>query len=91
MFNLEEDIYPIVARKYNKSMHNIKSNINKANDYMYKVCKKEILRKYFKFFDDTKPTVKNVIYTMLNKIGDESAIKEKIIKAKKDQFPNRSI
>ena len=77
MFNLEEDIYPIVARKYNKSMHNIKSNINKANDYMYKVCKKEILRKYFKFFDDTKPTVKNVIYTMLNKIGDESAIKEK--------------
>lgn len=79
MFNLEEDIYPIVARKYNQSMHNIKSNINKANDYMYKVCKKERVRKYFKFFDDTKPTVKNVIYTILNKILKDSNIeKEKI-------------
>ena len=58
----------------------IKSNINKANDYMYKVCKKERVRKYFKFFDDTKPTVKNVIYTILNKILKDSNIeKEKIV------------
>ncbi len=78
IFNLKEDVYPIVAKKYNKTLHNIKCDINKANDCMYKVCKKERVRKYFKFFDDTKPTVKNVIYTILNKIDDESVIKGKI-------------
>ena len=79
IFNLKEDVYPIVAKKYNKTLHNIKCDINKANDCMYKVCKKERVRKYFKFFDDTKPTVKNVIYTILNKILKDSNIeKEKI-------------
>lgn len=68
IFNLKEDIYPVIAKKYNKTIYNIKSDINKANDYMYKICKKERIRKYFKFFDDSKPTVKNVIYTILNKI-----------------------
>ena len=68
IFNLKEDIYPIIAKRYGKSIHNIKSDINKANDYMYKICKKERVMKYFKFFDDSKPTVKNVIYTILNKL-----------------------
>ncbi len=72
IFNLKEEVYPIVAKKYNKTLHNIKCDINKANDYMYKVCKKERVRKYFKFFDDTKPTVKNVIYTILNKVIDKA-------------------
>lgn len=68
IFNLKEEIYPIVAKRYNKSIHNIKCDINKANDYMYKICKKERIKEYFKFFDDSKPTVKNVIYTILNKV-----------------------
>lgn len=72
ILNLKEDIYPIIAKRYNKSIHNIKCDINKANDYMYKVCKRERIRKYFKFFDDSKPTVKNVIYTILNKVIDET-------------------
>ena len=76
IFNLKEDVYPIVAKKYNKTLHNIKCDINKANDCMYKVCKKERVRKYFKFFDDTKPTVKNVIYTILNKILKDSNIEK---------------
>lgn len=69
VFNLKEDIYPIIAYNHNEIIHNVKCSINKANDYMYKVCKKETLHTYFKFFDDTKPTVKNVIYTILNKIS----------------------
>lgn len=79
IFNLKEDVYPIVAKKYNKTLHNIKCDINKANDYMYKVCKRERIKRYFRFFDDSKPTVKNVIYTILNKIIKDSNIeKEKI-------------
>lgn len=66
IFNLKEEVYPIIAKRYNKSIHNIKCDINKANDYMYKVCQKERIKKYFKFYDNTKPTVKNVIYTILN-------------------------
>lgn len=76
ILNLKEDVYPIIAKRYNKSIHNIKCDINKANDYMYRVCKRERVRKYFKFFDDSKPTVKNVIYTILNKITKNTDIEE---------------
>lgn len=80
ILNLKEDVYPIIAKRYNKSIHNIKCDINKANDYMYRVCKRERVRKYFKFFDDSKPTVKNVIYTILNKIIKNTDIeKEKVV------------
>lgn len=79
IFNLKKDIYPIIAKRYNKSIHNIKCDINKANDYMYRVCKKERVKKYFKFFDDSKPTVKNVIYTILNKVIKNSSIEEEKI------------
>ena len=71
IFNLKEDVYPVIAKKYNRTIYNIKSDINTANDYMYKICKRERIRKYFKFFDDSKPTVKNVIYTILDKLIDE--------------------
>ena len=74
IFNLKEDIYPIIAKKHKKTIHNIKGDINRANDYMYKVCKKAKIKEYFKFFDDTKPTVKNVIYTILNKYLDKDII-----------------
>lgn len=77
IFNLKKDVYPIIAKRYNKSIHNIKCDINKANDYMYRVCKRERVKKYFKFFDDSKPTVKNVIYTILNKVIINSNVEEK--------------
>ena len=67
--NLTEEIYPIIAKKNNLGIYNIKSNISKANDYMYRICKIERIQKYFGFQDKTKPTVKNVIYTVLNKIS----------------------
>lgn len=70
-FNLKEEIYPIIAKRYDETIHNIKSNINKANDYMYRVCKEERIQSYFKFFDRTKPTVKNVIYTIITKIEEK--------------------
>ena len=36
IFNLKEDVYPVIAKKYNRTIYNIKSDINTANDYMYK-------------------------------------------------------
>lgn len=85
IFNLQEDIYPIIAKRYGKSIYNVKCDINKANDYMYKICKKERIRKYFKFFDGSKPTVKNVIYTILNKIVEKSIIENEKVNFSIDQ------
>lgn len=66
--NLQRDIYPIVSKKYNKSVHNIKCNITRATDCMYYECDSERLKDYFGFYDDTKPTAKTVVFTILNKI-----------------------
>lgn len=67
--NLQQDIYPIVAKMYNKTPHNIKCNINRATECMYYECDSSRLKKYFGFYDDTKPTAKTVMFTVLNKIS----------------------
>lgn len=66
--NLEKTIYPIIAKMFKKTPHNIKCNINNATESMYYNCNINILKDYFCFFDDKKPTTKTVIYTVLNKI-----------------------
>lgn len=69
MENFQKQVYPIVSKMYNKSVHNIKCNINRATECMYYECDSERLKDYFGFFDDTKPTAKTVAYTVLNKIS----------------------
>ncbi len=66
--NLQRDIYPIIARKYNKSVNNIKCNIRRATECMYYECESNILQKYFGFYYDTKPNAKTVALTVLHKI-----------------------
>lgn len=71
--NLKNKVYPIIARRHNKSVHNIKCNINNATEMMNCTCKKEIIRKYFVFFDDNSvATPKQVIDTILTKIGNHN-------------------
>lgn len=69
MENFQKQVYPIISKMYNKSVHNIKCNINRATECMYYECDSERLKNYFGFFDDTKPTAKTVAYTVLNKIS----------------------
>ena len=66
--NLQTHIYPIIAQKYNKTVYNIKSSINKATECMYYECDVNKLENYFKFNYDTKPTVKQVVFAVINKI-----------------------
>ncbi|MCL2859794.1 MAG: response regulator [Oscillospiraceae bacterium] len=66
--NLEKEIYPTIATKYNTTIHNIKWNINKSTTSMYYQCEKEILKQYFKLQDDVKPKTQTIIYTIINKI-----------------------
>lgn len=67
--SLEKDIYPIIAKKYNESVHNIKCRINSATTAMYYNCDSKELQEYFSFYTDTKPKVKTIINTILNKIS----------------------
>ena len=67
--NLKKNVYPTVAKKYNTSIHNVKSNINRANNLMYYNCDIEKLKKYFTFDIDVKPKIKTVINTVINKIS----------------------
>lgn len=66
--NLEKNVYPILAKQYNKKTNNIRCNINYATDIMYNRSNTKFLMKYFNFYINIKPSIKQVIYTVLNKI-----------------------
>lgn len=72
--NLKKSIYPILAKKYNKSISNIKCNISNATDMMYCECERNRLNQYFKFYTDSKPKPKVVMSTIVNKIMNDANI-----------------
>lgn len=65
---LNHDIYPILSNKYKKSISAIKASVDYATTLMYYKCDNTRLKKYFNFYDELKPSIKTVIYTVLNKI-----------------------
>lgn len=72
-YNLQRDIYPIIAKKYNKSLNNIKSSIALAIKIMCVDCEESILKEYFYLYDGEVPKAKEVICIILDNI----IIKEK--------------
>ncbi len=66
--SLQSDFYPIIAKKYNKSVQNIKNCIKIATYNMYLDCDIETLKKYFHFYDDIRPTIRQVVFTVLDHI-----------------------
>ncbi len=67
--NLQSNVYPLIAEKYKESINTIRCNIRYATDCMYYECDIKRLNEYFRIVDDEKPTIKKVIYTVLNKIS----------------------
>lgn len=67
--NLEKYYYSRIAKKYSKSVQNIKSNIIKSTDYMYMECEQSKIKEYFNYTYDYKPTPKVVINTIISKIN----------------------
>ena len=67
-FNLKNDVYPILAQRYNTSINNIKINITNATDNMFYDCDSKKLQQYFGLVIDHKPKPKLVITTILNKL-----------------------
>lgn len=66
--NLEKNVYSMISKKYNDSIHNVKCNISRANNNMYYECEIEKLKKYFYLDKDLKPKTKTIINVITNKI-----------------------
>ena len=66
--SLEKNIYPIIARKYNKKVNAIYCNIKQATKIMLLDCPETIIVSYFNYSFFSKPKVKDIIFTILNKI-----------------------
>ncbi len=64
--NLEHNVYKYVADINGKTVTNIKTNIIKSTNYVYKYQKEKILYEYFS--SDIKITPKLVISTVVNKL-----------------------
>ena len=66
--NLNKNIYPVIAKKYNKTVNNVKCSITSATTSMFYDCDETRLKNYFNFYTVIKPKPKVVIHTILNKI-----------------------
>ena len=64
-----EDIYSIIAKKYNTNSHNIKENILQSINYMYCETKFEDIKSYFSLVEDMKPTPKQTILTIFRNLN----------------------
>lgn len=67
--NLQKQVYPIIAKKYNQSVNTFRCNITCATTHMYCDCDSKTLKNFFGLLDDEKPTIKEVVYTILDKIN----------------------
>lgn len=68
--NLDKDIYPLVAKKFNTTPHNVKCNIRNATENMYYECDEKKLVEYLSFFELEKVVgAKTIIYTVERKIS----------------------
>lgn len=67
--NFSKHIYPILSKKYNKSQVLIKANIFQAIGQMYRTIDKDKLSTYFGYSLLDKPTTKEIIFIILQKIS----------------------
>lgn len=66
--NLSKNIYPIIAKKYNKKVDTIYGNIKQATNYMLSECNKNIIISYLGYSYYVKPKVQEIIFAILNKL-----------------------
>lgn len=65
---LEKEIYPLIGKKYKKTVHNIKCNITNATMKMYRKNDKNKLLKYLNVQNESEIKLKKIILKVLRKI-----------------------
>lgn len=66
--DLKNTIYPIISKKYNKSINTIYGDIKQATKYMLLDCEENVIIKYFNNTFFIKPKIQDIIFTILNKL-----------------------
>lgn len=66
--NLSKNIYPIIAKKHNKTVDTIYGNIKQATNYMLLECNKDRIMNYLGYGDYVKPKIQDIIFAILNKM-----------------------
>lgn len=66
--SLKEDVYPYIAKKNKETPHNVKCNIARATEQMYYNCEINRLQEYMKYQLNTKPNLKMIINSIIQKI-----------------------
>lgn len=67
--NLNKEIYPILSKKYHKTINSIKCNIYQATNAMYYDIEEEALCHYLGYQVNHKPKAKDIIKEVLAKIS----------------------
>lgn len=67
-YDLENDIYPIIANKYHKTVNSVKCSITYATDQMYFNCDETILLSYLKEDYSIKPGSKKMMFSIIENI-----------------------
>lgn len=67
--NFKNVLYPILSKKYNKSIDTIYGDIKQATNAMILDCKESKIIKYFNYDSFYKPKIKEIVFTITNKIS----------------------
>lgn len=62
------EVYPIIAKKYNKTVNNIKCNITRATSIMFCECEEKKLKEYLGMCTLPKTGSRVIIQTIINKL-----------------------
>lgn len=66
--NLSQNIYPILAQKYQKTCTSIKTSIFQSISIMYYEIEEDKLFSYLGYYSNKKPKAKDIIYAILQKL-----------------------
>ena len=66
--NLSKNIYPIIAKKHNKTVDTIYGNIKQTTNYMLLECNKNRIMDYLGYGDYVKPKIQDIIFAIVNKL-----------------------
>lgn len=66
--NYKKQVYPVIGKKYNQSVNNIKSNVIRATEAMFFNCEERRFKDYFGYYDFKKPGTKTIVNTIISKI-----------------------
>lgn len=62
-------LYPILSKKYKKSIDTVYGNIKQATNTMILNCEEKRLLEYFHYDSFYKPKIKEIVFTITNKIS----------------------